>query len=119
MAICKLRHENRFGPTYWLLLVSSFALGFFLLSSGPVGFQYGAEVTHPTPEGTSNGLLILMGQISGIVFIFAMDAFKSPQTGSMTMSLVVIIALMVLSILLGTLLREPKLFLTEAAKTQE
>jgi len=108
-----------YAASYWLLLTASFTLGFFLLSSGPIGFQYGAEVTHPTPEGTSNGLLILMGQISGIIFIFAMDAFKSPETGSMTMSLVVIIALMVLSILLGALLREPKMFLTESAKAQE
>jgi hypothetical protein len=61
----------------------------------------------------------MMGQISGIVFIFAMDAFKSPQTGSMTMSLAVIIALMVLSIVLGALLKEPKIFLTESTKTQE
>jgi LPXTG-motif cell wall-anchored protein len=60
-----------------------------------------------------------MGQISGIVFIFAMDAFKSPQTGSMTTSLVVLIALMALGILLGALLREPKMFLTESTKTQE
>jgi MFS family permease len=108
-----------YATTYWLLLASSALLGFFLLSSGPIGFQYGAEATYPTPEGTSNGLLLLMGQISGIIFIFAMDAFKSPQTGSMTMSLVVIIALMVVSIILGTLLREPKVFITEADKSKE
>ena len=107
-----------YATSYWLLLTASFTLGFFLLSSGPIGFQYGAEITTPTPEGTSNGLLLLMGQISGIVFIFAMDAFKSPGTGSMTSSLVVLIVLMVMSIILGTLLREPKMFLTESAKTQ-
>ncbi len=36
-----------------LLLVFSFIFGFFLLSAGPVGFQYGAEITYPAPEGTS------------------------------------------------------------------
>jgi MFS family permease len=107
-----------YAPSYWLLLTASFILGFFLLSSGPIGFQYGAEVTYPTPEGTSNGLLIMMGQISGIIFIFAMDAFKAPD-GSMTTSLVVMIALMLISILLGVLLREPNIFLTESVKTQE
>lgn len=105
-----------FAAPYWLLLTASFTLGFFLLSAGPIGFQYGAEITYPTPEGTSNGLLLLMGQISGIVFIFAMDALKSPTTGSMTTSLVVLIALMSLSIVLGGLLREPKMFLMESAK---
>ena len=107
-----------YATSYWLLLTASFTLGFFLLSSGPIGFQYGAEVTNPTPEGTSNGLLLMMGQISGIVFIFAMDAFKSPETGSMSTSLAVIIALMVISIILGALLREPKIFITESDKAR-
>jgi cyanate permease len=97
-----------YATSYWLLLVSSFVLGFFLLSAGPLGFQYGAEVTYPAPEGTSNGLLLLMGQISGIAFIFAMDGFKSPD-GSMTTSLVVLIALMALSLLLSTRLKESAL----------
>ena len=100
---------------YWLLLVVAFVMGFFLLSAGPIGFQYGAEVTYPTPEGTSNGLLLLMGQISGVVFIFAMDSFKSPATGSMTTSLVVLIGLLALCLLLGARLREPKTLLTEEA----
>ena len=52
-----------FATSNWLLLVSSFCFGFFLLSAGPVGFQYGAEITNPAPEGTSNGFLILSGQI--------------------------------------------------------
>ena len=91
---------------YGLLLVFSFIFGFFLLSAGPIGFQYGAEITYPAPEGTSNGLLLLMGQISGIIFILGMDAFKSPQTGSMTMPLLVLIGLMVICLFLGTRLRE-------------
>jgi len=107
-----------YATSYWLLLTASFLLGFFLLSSGPIGFQYGAEVTHPTPEGTSNGLLILMGQISGIIFIFAMDAFKAPD-GSMTTSLLVLIVLMAASIILGARLREPNIFITESDKARE
>jgi cyanate permease len=55
-----------FARSYGLLLGSSFAFGFFLLSSGPIGFQYGAEITLPAPEGTSNSVLIVMGQVSGI-----------------------------------------------------
>jgi hypothetical protein len=97
---------------YWLLLVSAFILGFFLLSAGPIGFQYGAEITYPTPEGTSNGLLLLMGQVSGIVFIVGMDSFKSAETGSMTLPLVILIALMVLSLLLSTRLKEEALTLS-------
>jgi hypothetical protein len=50
-----------------------------------------------------------MGQISGIAFIFGMDSFRSPGTGSMTPSLVVLIGLMVLSVLLCTRLKESTL----------
>jgi len=95
-----------FATTYWLMITSGMVLGFFLLSAGPIGFQYGAEITFPASEGTSNGMLLLMGQISGIAFIFGMDSFKSPETGSMTSSLDLLIGLMVLSILMSFTLKE-------------
>jgi cyanate permease len=94
-----------FARGYGLLLASSFIFGFFLLSSGPIGFQYGAEITLPAPEGTSNSLLILMGQVSAIVFIFAMDALKAAD-GSMTASLTVLIGLMTACVLLSLFLGE-------------
>jgi len=90
-------------------LAFSFIFGFFLLSAGPVGFQYGAEITYPAPEGASNGLLLLMGQVSGIAFILAMDSFKSPATGSMTASLLALIGLMVICLIFGVQLKEAKL----------
>jgi sugar phosphate permease len=92
-----------------LLMASAFVLGFFLLSSGPIGFQYGAEIARPTPEGTSNGMLLLMGQISGIAFIFGMDGFKVAGTGSMTPSLIVLIVLMLVALVLATRLHESEL----------
>ena len=95
-----------FATGYALLIASAFTMGFFLLSAGPLGFQYGAEVAYPASEGMSNGLLLLMGQISGIVFIIGMDLLKSPVTGSMTRSLVVLIGLMVLSLIFSTRLKE-------------
>lgn len=91
---------------YTFLLIFSFIFGFFLLSAGPIGFQYGAEITYPAPEGTSNGLLLLMGQISGIAFILGMDSFKSPATGSMTTSLLFLVGLMLLCLIFGFQLRE-------------
>jgi len=94
-----------FAASYWLLLASSFLFGFFLLSAGPIGFQYGAEISHPAPEGTSNSLLLVMGQISGILFIFGMEAFKLPS-GSMTSSLTVLLGLTVIAVVLAFLLRE-------------
>ena len=103
-----------FATSYWLLLVSGAGLGFFLLSSGPIGFQYGAEITYPTSEGTSNGMLLLMGQVSGIAFIFGMDIFKSAETGSMTIPLMVLITLMAVGILMSTQLKESSLMSKES-----
>jgi MFS family permease len=95
--------------SYALLLTSSFIMGFFLLSAAPIGFQYAAEVTYPVPESTSNGLLLLVGQVSGIIFIFGMDSLKSPATGSMTLSLWILAALMLISVLLSFGLKESSL----------
>lgn len=77
-----------FAGSLGILLLSGFLFGFFLLSAGPIGFQYAAEITHPAPEGTSNSLLLVMGQISGIIFIFAMNAGRSAANGAMTGSIV-------------------------------
>ncbi len=98
-----------FAEQYGWLLAAAAVMGFFLLAAGPIGFQYGAEVTYPAPEGTTNGLLLMIGQISGILFILAMDAFKAPLTGSMTPSLLVLIGLMAVGALLSTRLRESKM----------
>jgi cyanate permease len=94
-----------FARSYGLLLASSFAFGFFLLSSGPIGFQYGAEITLPAPEGTSNSFLIVMGQVSGIACIFAMDAMKAAD-GAMTIPLVALLALLTACVLLALFLGE-------------
>jgi Na+/melibiose symporter-like transporter len=59
-----------------LLGLCGFIFGFFLISAMPVGLTYAVEKTHPVPEATSNGILMLSGQISGlpIVFFFNMTA---------------------------------------------
>jgi len=93
------------AESYWLLLASAALFGFFLLSSGPIGFQYGAEVTRPLPEGSSNTLLVLMGQISGIALIFAMDALKTAD-GSMTIPMLGLVALLAASLVLSLFLKE-------------
>lgn len=95
-----------FATDYWLLLVSAFSLGFFLISTSPIGMQYAAEITQPTPEGTSNGLIQLFGQAS-VVFVYIMEAMKSPD-GAFTPALLFATGLMVLSILLITQLKDPQ-----------
>jgi MFS family permease len=108
-----------YGTATWLLLLSGFAFGFFLLSAGPVGFQYAAEITHPAPEGTSNTLLLVMGQVSGIVFILGMDALKSRTTGAMTTSLLILIVLSLINFFLAVTLPESPIYKKLRPKTKE
>ena len=96
-----------FFSTYPLLLISVFVLGFFMMGLGPVGYQYGAEITYPVPEGTSNGLLVLAGQVS-VVFIFGME-FMNNRFGSFTPSLLLGVGLMVIDCVLIALLHESKM----------
>ena len=98
-----------FATNYALLLVSGALLGFFLLSSGPIGFQYGAEITYPASEGASNGWLLLMGQVSGIAFIFGMDGLKSKVSGSMANPLTGMIFLMIIALIISSRLKESKI----------
>jgi len=94
-----------FATNIWLLLISSFWLGFFLVSTFPVGMQYAAEITHPTPEGTSNGMVQLFGQ-GAVVFVYIMEAMKSAD-GSFTPSLLFAVGLLLVSLLLITRMKDP------------
>ena len=94
-----------FVANYTLLLVSGFILGFFFMPAGPIIYQYSAEISYPAPEATSQGLLVLAGQISGIIFIFGMDMFRT-ETGSMTPFLIAMIVLAVVNIILAFTLKE-------------
>jgi MFS family permease len=53
--------------------VCGFLFGFFLIPALPVGLTYAVEKTHPVPEATSNGVLMLSGQISGIPIVLAFN----------------------------------------------
>ncbi|MBN2157123.1 MAG: MFS transporter [Candidatus Lokiarchaeota archaeon] len=53
-----------------IIFILGFIFGFLLVSALPVGLTYGAEITYPVPEETSTGVLMLAGQISGILFVF-------------------------------------------------
>ena len=90
----------------WLLYVSAFAMGFFITSTSPIGMQYAAEITQPTPEGTSNGLIQLFGQAS-VVFVYLMEALKAPD-GSFTPALLMLVGLLVVCALLITQLKDPE-----------
>ena len=65
-----------------LLLCIAALAGFTIMGVAPILFQHGSEVAYPIQEGTSLGIILLMGQISGIVFVYLFerlnDGFGSP-----------------------------------------
>jgi MFS family permease len=105
-----------FADTLPLLLISSFVFGFFMMSAYPLGFQYSAEISYPAPESTSQGVILMAGQVSGILFILGMDAFKSSATGSMAGSMMVFIALTAIVIALTAFLDESTMVRAESER---
>lgn len=95
-----------FASIPMLLFASAFVLGFFLTSALPVAMQYAAEVTHPTPEGTSNGLIQLFGQ-AAVVFVYIMEALKSAD-GSFTRALLLAVGLLIISLFFVSQMKDPK-----------
>ena len=96
-----------FATSAWLLFTSAFVMGFFLVSAMPIAMQYAAEITHPTPEGTSNGLMQLVGQ-AAVVFVYIMEALKTAE-GSFTPALLLAIGLLVVSVAMVTQMKDAKL----------
>ena len=107
-----------FCTSYSLLLASSAVFGFFFMGVAPLGYQYSAEVSHPAPESTSQGLLVLSGQVSGVIFITVMallgnitaealaDANRAPKTISLTPFMIGFIVLGLVTIAFSMVLRE-------------
>ena len=98
------------------LFAFSFALGFFLVSVNPVGMQYATEITQPTPEGTSNGLVQLAGQLS-VVFVYIMDALKTPE-GSYTPALLLTAGLLVIGVIFVLQMKDPQRAISGAVEQQ-
>lgn len=63
-----------------LVIIAALA-GFSIMGAGPILFQHASEVAYPAQEGTSLGLILLMGQISGALFVFLFEVING-ATGS-------------------------------------
>jgi len=94
------------------LAVVSFLLGLCVMGGMPVVFQYATEICYPAPEGTSQGMLNIAGQIS-VVAVGAME-WSNRVHGSFTPSLFVFAVAMALAAAFVLLMKESKLI--QAAK---
>jgi len=96
---------------YRISLAASFMLGFFVMSAGPLGFQYAAEITYPAPESTSLGILYWVGQLTGMIFVAGMSIRENLYLGTFMNIFVVLTILCLLAVFI---LRESNFMETES-----
>jgi MFS family permease len=99
--------------SYTVALISSFILGFFVMSAGPIGFQYAAEVSSPAPESTSQGLLLWVGQISGIIMVTGMSIRNKAYLPGFLLSFIV---LAVIAATVTMVIKESAMIIAEGKK---
>lgn len=66
-----------FISNYILVSIIAGLTGFIIMGVAPILFQHGSEVAYPTPEGTSLGTILLMGQISGAAFVYIFESLTA------------------------------------------
>ncbi|KAH8321343.1 hypothetical protein KR074_002303 [Drosophila pseudoananassae] len=84
-------------------------LGFFMTGYLPVGFEFGAELTFPEPEGTSSGLLNASAQTFGICFtLFYSELFSEfgDIAANVTMAIMLIVGTIITAITQSDLRRQ-------------
>lgn len=103
-----------------LTLISSFVIlviiaaiaGFSIMGVAPILFQHSSEVAYPAQEGTSLGLILMMGQISGALFVLLFEAI-SGSIGGVTVPMLGIVALTIIEIPIIAMMKESKLIKQE------
>lgn len=115
-----------FCTGYTALMITSSVFGFFFMGAAPIGYQYAAEVCNPAPESTSQGMIILSGQVSGTIFIavmaiagrVSMDVFADASKASGSISLKpfmeTFIVLGLLNIVFSVLMKESSMIRKDA-----
>ncbi len=94
------------------LAVAAALYGFFIVGGAPLTLTFAAESCYPTSEGTSEGLLMFMGNVAGVIFLGAAGLFGTNHR----MLMVAMIAITVFYIVLMFFAKEIKL---EKAKQEE
>ena len=82
--------------------------GFSTMGVAPVLFQYGSEVAYPIPEGTSLGMILLMGQVSGALFVYLFEV-ATKLSGSAIAPMLCVVVLTLLEVPVALQMKESKL----------
>ena len=87
------------------LAVAAALYGFFIVGSAPLTLTFAAESCYPTSEGTSEGLLMFMGNVAGVLFLGAAGLFGTNHR----MLMIAMVAVTILYIVLMFFAKETKL----------
>lgn len=94
------------------LAIAAAIYGFFIVGGAPLTLTFAAESCYPTSEGTSEGLLMFMGNVAGVIFLGAAGLFGTNHR----MLMMAMIAVTVFYIVLMFFAKEIKL---EKVKQEE
>lgn len=81
-----------FVSGYALLTIMACIAGFSIMGVAPILFQHGSETAYPIQEGTSLGIVLLMGQISGVLFVYLFEIFKGVSGSTVLPMLLIVVA---------------------------
>ena len=99
-----------FASSSWFVLTICALFGFCLMGLAPILFQHGAEAAYPSKEGASFGLVMLMGQVSGVLFMLAFEVFN--DIGALW-SMVFLMAIAAIQIPVALKMQESELFMRQ------
>ena len=80
-----------FVANFVIIAIIAGIAGFFIMGVAPILFQHGSEVAYPVKEGTSLGMILLMGQISGVLIVYLFEVSRG-LSGNVTLPMLCIVA---------------------------
>ncbi|MFX1569770.1 MAG: MFS transporter [Promethearchaeota archaeon] len=89
-----------------MLNAFGFLLGFGILSAGPVGLEFAVDLTKPVPEASSNGMLMMIGQVGGILLILGLEDVTI--NGDYWPALLIQAVLLLSALIITFFIKEPK-----------
>jgi sugar phosphate permease len=93
-------------PNMYVHFIIAFIFGFFLVSALPVGLTFAAEITYPLPEETSNGLMMWIGQIGGIILLGCIMITNWLGPAYMYINIIIIAVTFVIGIVMSFLMKD-------------
>ncbi len=97
-----------FIQSYLVLALLAGIAGFLTMGVAPILFQHGTEVAYPLAEGTSLGVILLMGQISGALFVYLFDLLQN-TSHSVVLAMLLVVFLTAIELPVALRMSESKL----------